>query len=343
MQYISPPNSYSVLWYTQQAQNQIYCPQRASPPPSQSSLIPAFNLDGDNFEPLWALASQPFQPYPKGPSQPVENDSLVEEVEPVQPKRKYTTRSKPTKKNDKEFVEPWTIEEEIALCKAFVAKSEDSVEGNGKKAAGIRPKILKDHPKWKKVEMPKFYKSKQSSSKKSRTSENTSQGNSDSAHIGVNLNDEAADSEDVEAQEVPAPIGRDRAKKKGSSSGARSETSIAGDPSLVDALLSKFTMAATPFFTQRKESSSEYLRIKERELELEERKRQEQGELERLRIAQRDKELDLQQKMFEFQQQQKFEEDLKYYNEDHDHLTGRALSTALFLKKKIKERWNLDY
>ncbi|GJV35180.1 hypothetical protein Tco_1407657, partial [Tanacetum coccineum] len=131
------------------------------------------------------------------------------------------------------------------------------------------------------------------------------------SHIGVNLNDEAADSEDVEAQEVPAPMGRDRAKKKGSSSGARSETSIAGDPSLVDALLSKFTMAATPFFTQRKESSSEYLRIKERELELEERKRQEQGELERLRIAQREKELDLQQKMFEFQQQQKFEEDLR--------------------------------
>ncbi|GKA49125.1 hypothetical protein Tco_0742083, partial [Tanacetum coccineum] len=124
--------------------------------------------------------------------------------------------------------------EEIALCKAWVAKSKDSVEGNGKKAAGfwtevadhfheemgedkrsydfvnckwknrIRPKvsqfyeiynsvrdrhqsgscdntvyqeaeleyriiysapftltecwkILKDHPKWKKVEMPMFY------------------------------------------------------------------------------------------------------------------------------------------------------------------------------------------
>ncbi|GKD39980.1 hypothetical protein Tco_1260187, partial [Tanacetum coccineum] len=133
--------------------------------------------------------------------------------------------------------------------------------------------------------MPKFYKSKQSSSKKSWTSENTSQRNLDSPHIGVNLNDEAVDSEDVEAQEVPAPIGRDPAKKKGSSSGARSETSIAGDPSLVDALL-------------------------KRELELEEWKRQEQGELERPRIAQYEKELDLQQKMFEFQQQQKFEEDL---------------------------------
>ncbi|GJZ38677.1 hypothetical protein Tco_0585240 [Tanacetum coccineum] len=127
IQYLSPPNPYSVPWYTQQAQNQIYRPQRASPPPSQSSPIPAFNLDDDNFEPLWASASQPFQPYSEGPSQPVENDSLVEEVEPVQPKRKYTRRSKPTKKNDKEFVEPWTIEEEIALCKAFVAKSEDSV------------------------------------------------------------------------------------------------------------------------------------------------------------------------------------------------------------------------
>nr|GEY88650.1 hypothetical protein [Tanacetum cinerariifolium] len=279
----------------------------------------------------------------------------------LSPCNQNTRRSKPTKKNDKEFVEPWTIEEEIALCKAFVAKSKDIVKGNGKKAAGfwrevaehfheemgkekrsydsinckwknrIRPKvsqfceiynsvrdrhqsgsrdnivyqeaeleyrtiynapftltecwkILKDHPKWKKVEMTKFYKSKKSSSKKSRTLENTPQGNLDSVHISVNLNDEAADSEDVEAQEM-------------------------------------------------KESSSEYLRIKERELELEERKRREQGELERLRIAQREKELDLQQKMFEFQQQQKFEEDIKYYNEGHDHLTGRALSTTLFLKK----------
>ncbi|GJS14923.1 hypothetical protein Tco_0409395 [Tanacetum coccineum] len=165
-------------------------------------------------------------------------------------------------------------------------RSYDSV--NCKWKNRIRPKILKDHPKWKKVEMPKFYKSKKSSSKKSRTSENTSQRNSNSAHIDVNLNDEAVDSDDVEAQEVIL---------------------------VLYALLSKFTMAATPFFTQRKESSSEYLRIKERELELEERKRQEQGELERMRIAQREKELDLQQKMFEFQQQQKFEEDLKYYHE----------------------------
>nr|GEZ24541.1 hypothetical protein [Tanacetum cinerariifolium] len=54
------------------------------------------------------------------------------------------------------------------------------------------------------------------------------------------------DSKDVNVQEV-APMGRDQAKKKASSYGARSKTSITGDPSLVDALLSKFTMAATSF------------------------------------------------------------------------------------------------
>ncbi|GJZ59372.1 glutathione S-transferase T3-like protein [Tanacetum coccineum] len=191
----------------------MYRPQRASPPPSQSSPILTMIILN-----LYGL--------------PLLN------------------RSNPIRKNDKEFVEPWTIEEEIALCKAWVAKSEDSVEGNGKKEAGFWTvrghqsgscdntvyqeaeleyrtiynapftltecwKIVKDYPKWKKVEMPKFYKLKKSSSKKSRTSENTSQENSDSAHIGVNLNDEATDSEDVEAQEVPAPMGRDRAKRKG--------------------------------------------------------------------------------------------------------------------------------
>nr|GEV77149.1 hypothetical protein [Tanacetum cinerariifolium] len=159
--YLSPPNPDSVTWYTQQAQNKMFNPQRASPPPSQSSPILDFNLDDDNLEPLWASASQ-------------------------------------------------------------------------------------------------------------LTSETTSQGNSNSSHIGLNLNDEAADSEDVNVQEV-APMGRDRAKKKASSSVARSETSIACDYSLVDALL-------------------------KRELKLKDQKREELGELERLKIAQRDKELDLQQK-----------------------------------------------
>nr|GEV20730.1 hypothetical protein [Tanacetum cinerariifolium] len=264
--------------------------------------------------------SQPSQ-YTEDPSEPIEDDSPAEKVEPVKARRKYTKRRQRLKKSDKEFVEPWTIEEGIALCKTWVSTSENNIEGNGKKASGfwtevteffhkemgehkrsydsvnckwknrIRPKvsqfceiynsvqdrhqsgscentiyqeaeldyrtiynapfdcwkILKDHLKWKKVEVPKFYKSKKSSSKKSRTSDSTSQGNSDSAHISLDLNDEASDSEDIDVQEV-APMCRDRAKKKASSSGACSKTSIASDPGLVDALLSKFRMAATPFF-----------------------------------------------------------------------------------------------
>ncbi|GJY15905.1 glutathione S-transferase T3-like protein [Tanacetum coccineum] len=155
-------------------------------------------------------------------------------------------------------------QEQGELEKLRIAQRDKELDLQQKKCSNFsNGVILKDHPKWKKVEMPKFYKSKQSSSKKSRTSENTSQGNSNSTHIGANLNYEAADSEDVEAQEVSAPIGRDRAKKKGSSSGARSKNTVNW----------------------------------QREPELEERKRQEQGELEKLRIAQRDKELDLQQKM----------------------------------------------
>ncbi|GJW83001.1 hypothetical protein Tco_0156146, partial [Tanacetum coccineum] len=172
------------------------------------------------FRTFRASASQPFQPYSEGPSQPVENDSLVEEVEPVQPKRKYTRRSKPTKKNDKEFVEPWTIEEEIALCKAFVAKSEDSVEGNGKKSDKGLEKVA-EH----------FH--EEIDETKEATILLIANGK-----IGFILRAETM------------------AKQKESSVRARSETSIAGDPSLVDALLSKFTMDATPFFTQRNRSSS---------------------------------------------------------------------------------------
>ncbi|GKD95641.1 hypothetical protein Tco_1379538 [Tanacetum coccineum] len=54
--------------------------------------------------------------------------------------------------------------------------------------------VLKDHKKWKKVEYPMYLKAKYPGSKKSRTSESAS----DSAHNGLNLNDEAADLGDEE-------------------------------------------------------------------------------------------------------------------------------------------------
>nr|GEZ30599.1 hypothetical protein CTI12_AA501740 [Tanacetum cinerariifolium] len=161
----------------------MYHPQRAPPPQNQSSPIPIFNLNDDNLEPLWDSASQP--------SQYMEEDENLS---------RSVTKSSLL----------WTIEEEVALCKAWVSGSEDSIEGNGKKVIRVL---------------------------------------------------DGTDSKDVNVQEV-APMGRDRAKKKASSYGPRSKTSIS-----------------------------------ESELELEDQKRWEQGELKGLKIAKRDKELDLQQKI----------------------------------------------
>ncbi|GJV51818.1 hypothetical protein Tco_1447559 [Tanacetum coccineum] len=212
----------------------MYYPHWASPPPTESSPISAFNLDDDNFEPLWDSASQCSQ-YTKGPSEPVEDDSPVEEVAAVKPKIKYTRGRQPIKKNEKEFVEPWTIEEE--------KRSYDSV--NCKWKIGF---VLRTILNGEKLKCQSFLNLKKSS-KKSRISQTTPQDNSDSAHIGLNVNDEAADSDDVEVQEV-RPIGRDATKKKGSSSGARSESSVAGDPSLVDALLSKLQWLQSRVFVE---------------------------------------------------------------------------------------------
>ncbi|GKA48204.1 hypothetical protein Tco_0741162 [Tanacetum coccineum] len=103
--------------------------------------------------------------------------------------------------------------------------------------------------------------------------ETTSHDTSDSTHVGLDLNDEATDSvEDEDVQEV-RPMGRDKAKKKGS-------------------------------------TSASCLSSSERELEIQDERRQEDGELEILKLARKEKEIALQQQMFEFQHQEKFEKDV---------------------------------
>nr|GEV28054.1 callose synthase 3 [Tanacetum cinerariifolium] len=126
------------------------------------------------------------------------------------------------------------------------------------------------------------------------------------------------------------------------------------ETSLVHRLLSKFTQCETPLFSSRKDASVEYLRIKERKLEMQDQRRREEAELERLklaqaekfeewRLAQKDRELEMQEKLFALQHEEKWERDIMYYKEPHEHLTRIALSTALLRKKNIKERWNLDF
>ncbi|GKA66249.1 hypothetical protein Tco_0766057 [Tanacetum coccineum] len=88
--------------------------------------------------------------------------------------------------------------------------------------------VLKDHPVWKDVEMPYFYKSQ--GRKKSKTSETTS----GSASGGLNLNKEA--DEAVEETQEFRPMGRDRAKAKKKAAGS----SCGGSSSLVDLVAGKF-------------------------------------------------------------------------------------------------------
>nr|GEY64663.1 hypothetical protein [Tanacetum cinerariifolium] len=107
---------------------------------------------------------------------------------------------------------------EIDLYKACVSESEDNIEGNGKKSSGFWTDLT-EHCHKKIGEQKRSYDS-----------------------VNCKWKDRI--------RPKVAPMGRDRAKKKASSSVARLKTSIAGDPSLVDVLLSKFTMAATSFFEE---------------------------------------------------------------------------------------------
>ncbi|GJU63728.1 hypothetical protein Tco_1245563 [Tanacetum coccineum] len=99
----------------------------------------------------------------------------------------------------------------------------------------------------------------------------------------ITMNSQQTDLEDVEVQEV-RPIGRDIAKKKGSSFTSRSSSLVATHRGLIDVLLGNFTKVATSLFRQGR-FLSEYLRIKERELEMKYLRCREQAELERLKLA----------------------------------------------------------
>nr|GEW93893.1 hypothetical protein CTI12_AA541800 [Tanacetum cinerariifolium] len=68
-------------------------------------------------------------------------------------------------------------------------------------------------------------------------------------------------------------------------------------------------------FSSRKEASSKYLRIKEQELEMQDQLCREEVDLKRLKVAQRDRELAMQEKMFQLQQEEKWEKDIMYYSE----------------------------
>nr|GEX40014.1 hypothetical protein [Tanacetum cinerariifolium] len=312
---------------------------------------------------------------------PVEDDSPVEEASLVKKKpskRRQKKRSKIDDSDKEQRNVPWTMAEEIALCKAWVNTSEDSDRGNAKKAQGfwtevlqyleremgvsgvrtydsinckwkgLRGKVsqfcssydnvvrrnehesnevvlqkaideyraeyglhftllhawrlLKDHKKWKEVELPKIRGQGHLGKKSKSNSLNTSE----SAHV---------------VQEA-RPVGGDKAKKKVASSFVPSASS---GEQLVDMSMEKWTKAETCFLEIKKGEWDVFLELKKQEIEIKKRE-----------IALREKEL-------EFLQDKQRQKDELLYTTPHDHLRGKQLEKVLETKEKIKAKYNLDY
>nr|GEU40341.1 hypothetical protein [Tanacetum cinerariifolium] len=143
-----PPNLHSAPFYNQRAQKQMYHPCMASPlynPPSQYSPIQSFYLD-DDLESLWGATSQPYQPFmsqdSKGPSQPVRDDSPVEEAHSKWKAVEMSLYSKSCKldvDSEDEEVRPMGRDKSNKKASSTAARSESSAGGDQSlvDAAGI--------------------------------------------------------------------------------------------------------------------------------------------------------------------------------------------------------------
>nr|GEV21128.1 hypothetical protein [Tanacetum cinerariifolium] len=144
------------------------------------------NLDMDFDRLMYSQEYYPTQDYSMGQglahgSAPVDDDdSPVEEMSPVKPKKPSRRASKA---NEKEPPKDWTTMEEIALCEAWCDVSENSERGNSMKTKGFWEAVIKyferklvqqeDNQGWLEIEMPAFYNNTKGR-KKSKTSETTS-------------------------------------------------------------------------------------------------------------------------------------------------------------------------
>ncbi|GKC96295.1 ribonuclease H-like domain-containing protein [Tanacetum coccineum] len=149
-------------------------------------------------------------------------------------------KKKATRNRQKRMIEsddaprqtPWTTEEEIALAKGWLVVYENSKDGNVKKKQGFWCEesgagdedyvqramihyeidtgipfklrhcweILKDHPKWQEIALPKF--STRSGGSKRRKSSGSSSFNTKSGEASINLNTNVGDNDEDEVQEV---------------------------------------------------------------------------------------------------------------------------------------------
>ncbi|GKC43838.1 hypothetical protein Tco_1061560 [Tanacetum coccineum] len=269
-----------------------------------------------------------------------ENDSPVEEVSPVKPK-KPSRRVANAKKDEPKEVKAkgfWEaviryFENETGSTRANHKSGTNDLDVYQKSYAEYKMmykrdftlehcyNILKDHPGWKNVEMPHFYQSQ--GRKKSKTSETTS----GSASGGLNLNEEA--DEDVEETQEFRPMGRDRAKAKKKAAGS----SRGGASSFVDLVADKFYKK----WGKKDKEQQSYIELKNRELSIREAEAREIAQLKR-------EKLEIQRRTLELAEREKRDRDILFYNSAIDTtLPPIQQEKLLEMKMEIKARYNLDY
>ncbi|GJW11725.1 hypothetical protein Tco_1577552 [Tanacetum coccineum] len=198
---------------------------------------------------------------------------------------------------------PWTTEEEIVLAKGWLAVSENSKDDNAKKKAGFWCEILKDDPKWQEIAIPKF--STGFGGSKRHKSSGSSSFNTESGEASINLNTNVGDNDEDEVQEIRRPKGRDKARDAGKNKGSKtSGSSTVNEDALARLMVTEMT-------AQEKEGRLAFLEIKRREVECHER---------------------------EIKQQ-----DMRFYLQPYDHLTGDQRNAMDEIRAKIKAKYNLHY
>ena len=168
--------------------------------------------------------------------------------------------------------------------------------------------VLREHPTWKKAEMPTFF-DQDASRKKPKTSE-----------TGSDV------PEDVEPRNK-RPIGHDAAKK---SKKKATETNMA---SFLDGVADKWKSIKTMALGKKQQLADGYYEIKRKELE----QRNRELALEEKKLEQRERDR-------KFQEEEKYEKDIIFYCTPIDPALPELQRQKMQeLKDKIKKRHNLDY
>ncbi|GJV34025.1 hypothetical protein Tco_1394425 [Tanacetum coccineum] len=221
---------------------------------------------------------------------------------PPNPSRRRQKRMTIIRNEDAPRCTLWTNEEEIAWCKGWVHVSENSAKGNVRKTDGF----------W---------------------SEDSRAGDED--YFNKALVDYEAEfrvpftlchcweifknSLKWWEQEVPRPMGRDKArgsKKKGAGSSGSSVNMT--DEALATLMVSELATQTASAMAIKKEERVAYTEIKRREVECRERE-------------------------LEMQAYRQCQEDMRFYMQPYDHLTGDQLAHMKALRAEIKAKYNLPY